>query len=303
MLDFLNFLIENDSTLKAAIASVIVAFGYAMVTYLNNSNKVKRKTRRFKGGALTNNIRVIEEFYGNYNNKSQDDVLKRLVEIEKKLEAIEDYNIDFQDDEKSTVIEDIKKSIITQSSDLILKELINKVETSTLESIYRIDIEQSINRLGAEKNSLFIRGNFNLVIGVIMSSVGGYIAYIFIERLPVSNSSVELISYSLPRFSLSILIGLLVFFFLNLYRKSLDDIKYYQNEITNLEAKYLALRLANQMRNHKTIGMVIESLIKTERNFILEKDQSTIELEKERINSNSTNSVIDMLKEVISSKK
>ncbi|EXC51208.1 hypothetical protein J453_4241, partial [Acinetobacter baumannii 1036938] len=37
----------------------------------------------------------------------------------------------------------------------------------------------------------------------------------------------------------------------------------------------------------------------TERNFILEKDQSTIEIEKERISSNNTNNTLQVLKDIL----
>jgi hypothetical protein len=303
MSEFIEYITSIQSLTTLGLLISIIGLAYGMMEYLNRSSENKITKKRLRAEILYGDGRISGDFYENFKRISQDDVVQRLVAIENKLEVIENYNLDFQADEKAKVIDDIKKSIVTQSSDSILRELINKIEVSNFEKILTLDMEKSINRLKSEKNSLFIRGNFNLVIGVIMSIVGGFLAYQFIERLPASNSSFELISYSLPRFSLSLLIGLLVFFFLNLYRKSMDDIKYYQNEITNLESKYLSLNLANQMKNHKTIGMVIENLMQTERNFVLEKDQSTIELEKERINSNNSSNVIDMLKEIINSRK
>lgn len=132
----------------------------------------------------------------------------------------------------------------------------------------------------------------------MISVMGGSIAYIFIQKLPTAATTVELFSYTLPRLSFFMLVVLLAFFFLNLYRKSMDDIKYYQNEITNLEAKYLSLQMAKSMNNHKLISSILEQLVKTERNFVLEKDQSTIELEKERISSNNANNTLQAVKDI-----
>lgn len=137
----------------------------------------------------------------------------------------------------------------------------------------------------------------------MISGLGGYIAYLFIQKLPITGSGVAFLSYSLPRISLFMLIALLVFFFLNLYKRSLDDIKYYQNEMTNLEAKYLSLQIAKQMNNHKMLCMVLDGLIKTERNFILEKGQSTVEIEKNRNDSNAANRALETVKDIFKYKK
>ena len=89
----------------------------------------------------------------------------------------------------------------------------------------------------------------------------------------------------------------------NLYKKSLDDIKYYQNEITNLEAKYLSLDQSRQSGNFKLLANALETLNKTERNFILKKDETTIELEKSKIDAQSTNNTVQALKDIINLKR
>ena len=89
----------------------------------------------------------------------------------------------------------------------------------------------------------------------------------------------------------------------NLYKKSLDDIKYYQNEITNLEAKYLSLDQSKQSGNFKLLANALETLNKTERNFILKKDETTIELEKSKIETQSSNNTVQALKDIINFKR
>ena len=83
----------------------------------------------------------------------------------------------------------------------------------------------------------------------------------------------------------------------------MDDIKYYQNEITNLEAKYLSLQIAKSMNNHKLLSSILEQLMKTERNFVLEKDQSTIDLEKERLSSDNANNTLKTITDIFKNQK
>ena len=51
------------------------------------------------------------------------------------------------------------------------------------------------------------------------------------------------------------------------------------------------------------MGEVIKSLMATERNFILEKGQSTVPLEQERISKEGDKNLAELLKEIIKLKK
>ncbi|WP_410568106.1 hypothetical protein [Acinetobacter sp. H1(2024)] len=161
---------------------------------------------------------------------------------------------------------------------------------------------ESIQRINIEKESLSRRSNLNLIIGMFLSISGIAVLGSSVFNFININDFNVLLTKMIPRFLFVILIELFAYFFLNLYRKSLEDIKYYQNELTNLEAKYLSLQTSLALNNYKLINNVIDQLVKTERNFILEKDQSTIELEKERINSNNTNNTLQVLKDIFKNK-
>ncbi|MDO7526022.1 hypothetical protein ACT4VL_17095 [Acinetobacter baumannii] len=157
---------------------------------------------------------------------------------------------------------------------------------------------ESIQRINIEKESLSRRSNLNLIIGMFLSISGIAVLGSSVFNFININDFNILLTKMIPRFLFVVLIELFAYFFLNLYRKSLEDIKYYQNELTNLEAKYLSLQTSLALNNYKLINNVIDQLVKTERNFILEKDQSTIELEKERINSNNTNNTLQVVKDI-----
>ncbi|WP_315983120.1 hypothetical protein [Aliamphritea spongicola] len=77
----------------------------------------------------------------------------------------------------------------------------------------------------------------------------------------------------LPRILLVIFLEIFAYFFLRLYKDGLSEIKYFQNELTNLESKLIALETSYLTKNLASINKSVESLLKTERNFVLEKDR------------------------------
>ncbi|MGH2423346.1 hypothetical protein EJ576_10795 [Pseudomonas sp. C 49-2] len=163
--------------------------------------------------------------------------------------------------------------------------------------------EQSRHRLLKEVESLGRRGNFNLVLGMMISAVGLFVlATVFIgsgflNTFAAANEASKAVAESpkeikdaisfaityLPRLTFALVIELFAFFFLRLYRASLSEIKYFQNEITNIEAKSLALRASLLTDSSVSLNKAIASLVDTERNHILQKGQSTIELERAKI--------------------
>jgi hypothetical protein len=91
------------------------------------------------------------------------------------------------------------------------------------------------------------------------------------------------LSHYLPRISFVVFVEIFAYFFLRLYRVNLDDVKYYQNELSNLEFKALALRSGFAINDVKAIKELLTELGKTERNFVLKKGETTPELEKVRV--------------------
>ena len=108
----------------------------------------------------------------------------------------------------------------------------------------------------------------------------------------------------MPRLSLVILIELFAYFFLKLYKSSLSEIKYFQNELSNFEAKYVSLRIAIMDKDRGVFDEVIKTLARTERNYILEKGQSTVGLERAKFDQDhfldAINSLPEKIKKVLS---
>ena len=102
--------------------------------------------------------------------------------------------------------------------------------------------------------------------------------------------------HTVLRMSIAIFVQTFAYFFLRLYKTGLDDIKYYQNEITNIESKWLALNAVIEEKDKTLLKIIVDSLSKTERNFILKKGDSTLGLERERLEKNE---VIELVKDAL----
>ncbi len=109
----------------------------------------------------------------------------------------------------------------------------------------------------------------------------------------------EIILSLIPRVTFVIFIEVFAYFFLRLYKQGLTEIKYFQNELTNVESKITALEVAYIKNDTNAISNVIDALSKTERNFILNKDQTTIEIEKTRLDTETTKGLMSMLQNII----
>lgn len=148
------------------------------------------------------------------------------------------------------------------------------------------------NRLLKELDSLSWRGNVNLTVGAIATIIGVILLGFSVFSEVTTNKDVwSFVSHFAPRLTLVILIEIFAFFFLSLYKSSLAEIKYFQNELTNIESKLLALQAAIVHGDKKTVADIIAKLAATERNHVLTKGQTTVELEKAKMEQDTENMV------------
>lgn len=151
---------------------------------------------------------------------------------------------------------------------------------------YLINIHaESISRIKKELASLAKRGNFNLVLGMVTAFCGFSILAISLVFRSNHISMTDFLTSYFPRLSLVILVEIFAYFFLSLYRQNTEDIKYYQNELTNIEAKFFAFLISLRSTDANQNTLLIKEFLQTERNFILKKNQTTVAIEREKISS------------------
>ncbi|MEQ1310133.1 hypothetical protein [Acinetobacter sp. XH1639] len=254
-------------------------------------------------------LTVIFPLFANYlnnaqqNNSNEHSIPKRLQYLENDFENFKNHNLEsmlkISDQEKSLILSKLNDQL---ESNITNEYLIKLEERLKIKDIYTLT-QPSLDRIRQEISSLARRGTVNLFIGITLSILGVFYLIATIPNITLYTDYPSLIYYFLPRVLIVIFIEFFSFFFLNLYKRSLDEIKYFQNEMTNLEGKYLALYLARQSGNFKLLSNALDTLLKTERNFVLKKDETTIELEKNRIEAQSSNSTVQALKDIINFKR
>ncbi|EKB17463.1 hypothetical protein [Aeromonas veronii] len=211
------------------------------------------------------------------------------------------------DEEKEKIISSIKKDILNNASEGVLLAIEEKYSKEIRKDKYIYDIRKQClqvrDRLLKEIESLGRRGNLNLVIGVITTIVAVIVLATTVLSGNHQLSTNELIAYYSPRLTLSIFIEIFSFFFLKLYKAGLSEIKYFQNELTNAELKFIAVEKAIMTNKESSIAEVITELATTERNFKLGKGESTVDLEKYRSDQASNQKIMESLAGLINNSK
>jgi hypothetical protein len=167
----------------------------------------------------------------------------------------------------SLAVEELRSSI----TDELVTELENRLSVesmrkSKMDLIHRA-FEFNRGRLLKEIDALGRRGNVNLVIGVVTTLLAaGLLAYLILNAPPFTTLT-SVLSHYIPRISTVVFIEVFSFFFLRLYKSTLAETKYYQNELTTLAALEIAMEAAVLSQDGKVLAKVVESLSQTNRNF------------------------------------
>lgn len=157
-------------------------------------------------------------------------------------------------------------------------------------AVFRPALETS-QRLQTEIRELTKRGNLNLILGAVTTLGGLYVLGEFVTAYrTVDFTPWEFVFRFVPRVTLAAFLQVFAYFFLRLYRQSLDEIKFYQNELTNIGAKQQALICALDAKDSPLLNAVVLKLAGTERNLI-SRDQTTVEIERAKLDKEQTNAL------------
>lgn len=205
------------------------------------------------------------------------------------------------EDERAELIESLRVGVKSEAGQAMLAEIKSQIEAESSSSQAHAVFERGISRLQAEVAALSRRGNLNLVIGIITTMAGlGILGQVVFSAAYLPHDPAVVLSFYLPRISLVVFVELFSYFFLNLYKWSLAEIKYFQNEITNMEARFTCLQIAMQEREAGLLPIVVETLARTERNFILSKDQTTVALARSKQESETSIGLLQVVEKILS---
>ena len=206
-----------------------------------------------------------------------------------------------EESETSTESSNLYENDFRYFDDLPFHEYLDKVDSWDKKLEYRI-LKLS-ERLETQKRTIHKQANVNLTFGIAIA-VSGIIALLIIVQMNNSLNPESLLSKFnyFSRLSLVIFVELLAIFFLKLYKENLNEKRYYQNELTNIELKYLALITARESEEDADMTEVIKDLSKTERNFILKKGESTVHLKNLEIEASQMSNLTDLLSKMLGKK-
>ncbi|MGF1845302.1 hypothetical protein L4C39_19345 [Vibrio clamense] len=313
---------DNDFVTFTSFLLAILSFGLVYLqsggnetledkSYNQLMNKIKNQTRHYS--SITKDISEYKEEVSNSLEATRKDSEKSKLDIEEILERLNNFELsaNLTDDDKTKILE----SIIERSSEQSIKDIFNS-ETKLLRSEVKKSLAYEnlskdsrviVQRLFREISDLRLRANINLLIGMAITAGGLYLLWTTVSMVDSSELLKQLASEGsesntkfiknlvlpiLPRIMLIIFIEIFAYFFLRLYKNGLAEIKYFQNELTNVESKLSAVNYALATGNDDALQISISSLANTERNFILEKGQTTVELEKAKSESELTRNII-----------
>ena len=219
------------------------------------------------------------------------DVLMRISDLENNRAAEFRLSDSQAQEVREEVIRNIKSSLSEESRAAVFKEIQQEV-VDHLEA-------SSLRRLSGLSVVLGSRARLTLWMGVLVCGGGILSLYFsfFYSGPPLAlrgNSAgwLEFAASYAPRFSLVILVELIGLFFLKLYKSTLGEIRFVQNEITNVEMRLVALH-SSYNSTPEVLASTIALLAATERNSIIEKSQTTVEIERNRANAEADKSVLD----------
>ncbi len=178
--------------------------------------------------------------------------------------------------------------------------------------------KSSVSRLMREISDLRLRSNINLLIGMLITAGGLWLLWSTVSMVDASELLRVLASEGkesdskffknlvlpiIPRVLLVVFVEVFAYFFLRLYRDGLSEIKYFQNELTNVESKLTAIEFAYITKSNGALKAAIEALSNTERNFVLGKGQTTVELERAKSESELSRVLVKAIPKIFQDRK
>ncbi|WP_112181630.1 hypothetical protein [Paraliobacillus zengyii] len=242
------------------------------------------------------------------NSQDVENLKLELNNIREKLNNLEKHSnvssSNLNKEKLEEIQEIIKSKIIDETNDKFIKKLEEKVEDNQFQNKVEQSFFNTLNRLKREIGTLNTRSNLNLAIGITVTGVGLYLLYLFVFKgnLESANDTLSFIVQFVPKLSLVIFIEVFAFFFLSLYKTSLAEIKYYQNEMTKIETKYLALVTALELKSEDITLEILREFSSIGHNGQVEENRGNgdIQIQQDKLKADN---MVEILAKIIDTYK
>ena len=204
---------------------------------------------------------------------------------------------------KQAVLERLQKLEIRDALSEIMAKPGDEERQAALGDLRKL-YDGIIDSLDRQILDLGRRANLNLVMGSTITIIGLTVLsyFVFYAVHPPSAAITETTIYFGTRLTLVVFIEIFAYFFLRLYRYGLFETKYFQNELTNARFKIVALEACSREGSKPTLDKMCMELVKTERNFVLKKGETTLSLRRDEIEQMSDNSVAKLVERILISR-
>lgn len=237
-----------------------------------------------------------------FNSTNQ--IIKALIKRQSDLEQqLKDLQPDAVKANLEQVASSLKQQLYNNASDDFIEFVERRVRSIETDKLYQSrHVMELVDQTGVRINDALIslerRGNVNLIIGGLITLAGALLlCYFVLFDKPNTNIPIEYLMHSLPRLAIIALTQVFALFFLRLYKLGLSEIKFFQNEMTTIEQRHFALSISLLQDDASVTSAILETIASTDRNNVLEKGQSTIDIEKARLEAGGN--TVDVLKSII----
>lgn len=193
-----------------------------------------------------------------------------------KLESV------LSESERSEIISNISSTVESHLNESLLSKIEEKygsaIHSEKLSGHAEKALTGTISRLKKYAEDLSSKASVNLAygIGATIGAIGILILVLFNASAPDNANNIDTVFYYTSRLFLVLLVQGVSIFFLNLYKTTLNNVLYINNEITNYEAKRDSLAVTLKLGDKETTSAMLVSLSATERNFTLKKGETSI---------------------------
>lgn len=289
-----------------ALLVLVAAFVLAMVTLLFTFNGTS--SLKFGGGAMTLSmlgaagamLLYLQPTATSQRNATRAYVDRQIASLTQRLTSSSSPT---SEDDRQRSTELLRAQLREGAAELVVSEMRKQAAAEAENRAIDVKATRMEQRLSREITDLARRGNVNLVLGMGTTVFGLYFLGSAVLNSPAALSGTDLVMHFIPRLSFAVVIEVFAYFFLRLYKESLGEIKYFQNELTNLESRAIATQIAWQTNDSELLKQLALTLASTERNFVLERGQSTVELERDRIAQKANDKLLDTLSAALVAKK
>jgi hypothetical protein len=260
----------SDIAAKAVIIRIAAAFviiaTLGLVTYLYAA-----------GSPIFRNAKLTAPSSGAYDERMLE---AAIAEINAAVKTVAANRVVTEGDRK--IITEQLKTLVQES---LPAEYLDKIDAKYGSAIVNQKISQYLEdallitkrRLLDFQESLSRKAASSLAWGVITAVLGLSTLLVFIFYPPEGAwDDIRSIFHFPARLGVVAMIEIVAFFFLNQYKFTLLDLKYVNNELTNIEIRMLSLITAAKLGDKGAIGKILAELAKTERNFALKKGEVSI---------------------------